>query len=445
MRLVVLGGGGFRTPLVHGAVLGDRGAGRVTEVVLHDTDEQRLRAVAAVLEQASTGVPEAPRVRVETGLDAALEGADVVFSALRVGGLRGRTLDERVALAAGVLGQETTGAGGIAYALRTVPVARHVAERVRAQCPDAWVVNFTNPAGLVTQAMGSVLGDRVIGICDSPVSLARHAVEALGLDPAGARLDYAGLNHLGWLTGVEVGGVDVLPRLLADDEALGRLEEGRLFGAEWLRTLGALPNEYLYYYYFTREAVAGVLDAGETRGEYLLRQQSAFYERVAAHPAEALATWRAAQHERNATYLAELREEERDPDDVAGGGYEGVALALMRSLAGGPPSRLVLNVRGRGAVPGLRDDDVVEVPCTVTADGPVPDPVTPLTGHPLGLVQQVKAAEVAAITAATERSVPHAVEAFALHPLVDSVGVARRLVADYRAAHPELAELFGRR
>ncbi|MGO4430119.1 6-phospho-beta-glucosidase, partial [Streptomyces sp. MCAF7] len=143
-----------------------------------------------------------------TDLDDALRGADFVFSAIRVGGLAGRARDERVPLAEGVLGQETVGAGGVLYGLRTLPVALKIAERIAAVAPDAWVINFTNPAGMVTEAMQRVLGDRVIGICDSPVGLCRRAARALGADPGRASYDYVGLNHLGWLRGVIVDGRD---------------------------------------------------------------------------------------------------------------------------------------------------------------------------------------------------------------------------------------------
>ena len=309
MRLAILGGGGFRVPLVYGALLRDHSPGRVTEVVLHDPDAGRLAAVALVLEQLGTRHPDPPRVVTTDDLDTALHGADFVFSAIRVGGLAGRTRDERVALDLGVLGQETTGPGGLAYALRTVPVAVDIAERTRRLAPDAWFINFTNPAGIVTEAMQSVLGDRVIGICDSPIALARRAIGALGLDPAATEIDYVGLNHLGWLRALRVDGVDHLPRLLADPAALQRLEEGRLFGPEWLSTLGALPNEYLYYYYFTREAVASILEAPQTRGEFLLGQQSAFYDAVARHPEEAAAEWSRVREQRDATYMREARAE----------------------------------------------------------------------------------------------------------------------------------------
>ena len=450
MRLTILGGGGFRVPLVHGALLTDRSDRRVDEVVLHDTDAGRLAAIGHVLAQRAqrhTGDAPAPTVTATTDLDAALAGADFVFSAIRVGGLEGRTADERVALNLGLLGQETTGPGGIAYGLRTVPVAIEVAERVRALAPDAWVINFTNPAGLITQAMQSVLGDRVVGICDSPLGLAKRAAAALGHPLDRLEIDYSGLNHLGWLQGLRLDGRDVLPELLADPARLGTIEEGHLFGAEWLQTLGALPNEYLYYYYFTRDAIASITGSAQTRGEFLLRQQADFYAVVGDSPERAWPEWDRVRRERNATYMQESRDEEgreRDEADVEGGGYEGVALALMAAIARDEPARLILNVRNAGAVAGLPDDAVVEVPCTVGAAGPRPTVVSPLPGHALGLAQQVKAVDELVIAAATEGSVARAVEAFALHPLVDSVSVARRLLAGYRERLPALDAVFAR-
>ncbi len=450
MKLVILGGGGFRVPLVHGALLRDTAERRVTEVVLHDTDVSRLEVMRHVLAaqagQHLAAHPDSltpPTLSATTDLDTALAGADFVFSAMRVGGLEGRTADERIALDLGLLGQETTGPGGVGYGLRTVPVALDVARRVRRLAPGAWVINFTNPAGLVTQAMQSVLGDRVVGICDSPLGLAKRAAGALGHDLADLDIDYAGLNHLGWLTGLRRDGCDLLPRLLADEGALAGIEEGHLFGTEWLRDLGSLPNEYLFYYYFTRDAIAQIAGAAQTRGEYLVAQQAEFYTAVSRSPGQAWERWDAVRRERNATYMQETRENgdgdshERSEADVEGGGYEGVALALMAAIARDEPARLILNVRNGGAVAGLPDDAVVEVPCTVDAAGPVPARVSPLPGHALGLAQQVKAVDEVVIEAAAEQSRSLAVKAFALHPLVDSVTVARELVGAYTLRLPD--------
>ncbi|MFJ4342560.1 6-phospho-beta-glucosidase [Streptomyces sp. NPDC088915] len=445
MELTILGGGGFRVPLVYGALLGDHAEGRVTRVTLYDLDEGRLSAVARVLADQAEGVPDAPAVTVTTDLDEALRGADFVFSAIRVGGLEGRAADERIALAEGVLGQETVGAGGIAYGLRTVPVATHIARRVAELAPDAWVINFTNPAGLVTEAMSRVLGDRVVGICDSPVGLGRRVARILGADPDEAWIDYVGLNHLGWLRGLRVGGRDELPRLLADEEALGSFEEGRLFGPEWLRSLGAVPNEYLHYYYFNREAVHAYRTAERTRGAYLRDQQGAFYEEMGRPDTPALAAWHRTLADREATYMAANREAagvgERDEEDLESGGYEKVALALMRAIARDERTTLILNVRNGTTLSVLDADAVIEVPCLVDANGARPVAVAPLPYHAVGLVTSVKAVEREVLAAAEGGSRETAVKAFALHPLVDSVAVARRLVEGYAAAHPGLAYL----
>ncbi|NUK00876.1 6-phospho-beta-glucosidase [Streptomyces lunaelactis] len=445
MRLTILGGGGFRLPLVYGALLGDHAEGRITHVTLHDLDPGRPAAIARVLADQAAGVPDAPKVTVTTNLDEALRGADFVFSAIRVGGLEGRAADERIALAEGVLGQETVGAGGIAYGLRTVPVAVDIARRVARLAPDAWVINFTNPAGLVTEAMARHLGDRVIGICDSPVGLGRRVARILGADPDTAWIDYVGLNHLGWLRGLRVEGRDELPRLLADPELLGSFEEGRLFGPDWLRALGAIPNEYLHYYYFNREAVRAYREAQQTRGAFLRDQQARFYEEMKRPDAPALATWDRTRAEREATYMAHNREAagagERDEDDLESGGYEKVALALMRAIAHNQRTTLILNVRNRTTLSVLDAEAVIEVPCFVDANGAHPVSVAPLPLHATGLVTSVKAVERFVLEASESGSRTTAVKAFALHPLIDSVTVARRLLDDYTSAHPALAYL----
>jgi 6-phospho-beta-glucosidase len=447
MRLTILGGGGFRVPLVHRALLADMTAGDpvVDELVLADHDATRLAAVMAVLERHRTdaGSP-ALTVRSTTDIEDALSGADLVFSAIRVGGLPGRVVDERVARAEGVLGQETVGAGGISYGLRTAPVADRIAATIAEVAPEAWVVNFTNPAGLVTQVMSRRLGDRVIGICDSPVGLCRRAAHALGVDPAAARFDYAGLNHLGWLRGIYVDGHDRLPELLASAEALTSFEEGELFGAPWLQALGSIPNEYLHYYYFAREALAA--SVGATRGEVIVGQQQEFYANAEDRPSRAADLWETARLAREETYMAENRQAvaagERAAEDLAGGGYEAVALAVMRAIVRDDPASLIVNVPNRGALPGLPNDAVIEVPCVVDAQGARPLPAAPLTGHQAALVEAVKSVENEVEVAARTGSRAAALRALAYHPLVDSVAVAQRLLDGYLAEAPGLADVL---
>jgi 6-phospho-beta-glucosidase len=441
MRLVILGGGGFRVPLVHASLLADPGR-LVDELVLQDVHVDRLRAIGAVLDQQASDAAWRPKVRVTTSLQDALAGADMVFSAIRVGGLDGRSLDERIPLRHGLIGQETVGPGGICYALRTVPVALDIATQVARHAPDAWVINFTNPAGVVTEAMSAILGDRVVGICDSPVGLCRRVAAALGVPADSAWFDYVGLNHLGWLRRVLVNGRDVLPGLFSSPE-LTSFEEGKLFGAEWLRTLRAVPNEYLHYYYFARETLEQMQQQETTRGEFLRGQQRTFYERIDRDPLAALKLWHETRSERELTYLAEGRAVsgtgERSACDMDGGGYEEVALRLMSAIAGNQTQTLILNVRNRGVVAGLDDDAVVEVPCVVNGNGPRPLAVDPVDPHALGLMTQVKGVERATIQAATTRSRSAALLALGSHPLVDSVNAAAQVLDDYIAAFPALA------
>ncbi|MFI0447519.1 6-phospho-beta-glucosidase [Actinomadura sp. 6N118] len=450
MKLAILGGGGFRVPYVYQALLHDQGSPRIEEVWLQDSDAGRLEAMAMVLATFAEGVPESPRVHISTELDKALEGADFVFAAIRVGGLAGRVCDERVALDLNVLGQETTGPGGLAYGLRTIPVMVDIARRVKELAPDAYVINFTNPAGMITEAMQGVLGDRVLGICDTPSGLGMRVAAALGLDPGRVQLDYVGLNHLGWMRRILHDGVDVMPGLLADDDLLGGLEEGVVFGRDWLRDLGTIPNEYLYYYYFNREAVRATLDVPQTRGEFLLKQQAAFYERIAEASGDAaMELWRETVTSRSASYMAEMKGAGTgevldghagvDPVDQ---GYAGVALNVMNAISRNEHATMILNVRNGSTVTALPPDAVVEVPVMVDVHGVHPLSLTQPDLHQTGLMQQVKAVERLTINAALTGSRADAAKAFALHPLVDSVPIGRRLLDGYIDRIPEVAAVF---
>ena len=436
MKLAIIGGGGFRVPLVYQALTS--GEPLIDEISLYDTSPARMGVIENVLSQLEPA-RHPVRVRATTVLDESLAGADFVFSAIRVGGLRGRIADERAALSLGLIGQETTGPGGIAYALRTIPVAMHLARRVLSVAPAAFVVNFTNPAGVITEAMRDVLGDRVIGICDTPSGLGARLAGLFGAPLDEVRLDYAGLNHLGWLRAAHYRGRDLVAEALAADEALNGLEEAQILGADWIRTLGMIPNEYLYYYYCARESLHVAREGTRTRGEFLHSQQEGFYREAAAHPAQALAAWRRTLDQRESSYMAEARPSgTARPPAAAGGGYERVALSLIRAIGTGKPTTMVLNVRNGDTLAGLPADAVVEVPCTVDAKGARPLADTALGGAELGLVQQVKAVEQLTIRAGLERDPGLALRALALHPLVDSVAVARELLAVYRRNEPTL-------
>jgi 6-phospho-beta-glucosidase len=440
--LAILGGGGFRVPLIYRALARRFTAGVdpvVSEVVLYDADPSRTAVIAAVL----AGEP-GPPIRLADSVGTAVTGADVVFSAIRVGGATGRVRDERRALAAGVLGQETVGAGGLGYALRTLPVALQHARLMRELAPEAWLVNFTNPAGLVTQALRTVLGDRVIGICDSPIGLLRRACRAAGTSPTELdEIDYVGINHLGWLRSLRRGGRDLLPDLLSANAAVESFEEGRLFGGPLLRAIGSLPNEYAYFYYAARDLVEALTD-GPTRGEVVAADQDAFYAAAGAEPPGAGALWTATRRRREESYLAETRSagEQRDEADLAGGGYEVVALDVIEALLGGPPAQLIVNARNGGVIPQLPADLVVEVPCVIDAGGATPLPVAPLDLHQLGLIASVRASEQAVIDAVLQGSMAQARRAYLIHPLVGSPRIAEQLLAGVVADDPELRSML---
>lgn len=496
MRLMIAGGGGFRVPLVYRALCSGPYAGLVRELVLFDVDPGRLAAISAVLRSmarsagpgssearsapdGSAAVGQPPRVTSTTSVPEAFTGTDVVFAAIRPGGTAGRIADERVAQDLGLLGQETTGAGGISYALRSIPTMLGLARQMRTHCPDAWLVNFTNPAGMVTEALLPVLGRKVIGICDSASALVHRAARAVGSPLPAGRLDgvgYYGLNHLGWLYRLESGGRDLLPDLLGDAGALAGFEEGRLFPQAFLQELGVLPNEYLFYYYETARAAAAMRGMDSTRGESIHVQQAELYPRLAAAGDAAFELWEAARRSREEGYLAEARTrgEARDAGDLAGGGYEQVALAVMRALTAeglagpgeagageaGGGTQLILNTQntavsgpgseggGEGgaepAIPGLPADAVVEVPCTVTSHGALPIAQGRPAEPQLSLMQRVKRVELLTVRAASRGDRGAALEAFAEHPLVGSEELAGQLLAGYEAAFPELGRLWQR-
>src|SRR5919112_463204 len=235
MKLTVVGGGGFRVPMVYGALLARRDRLPFDDVVLHDVDAGRLERIEVVLGGLAAEHGAAVPFTTTTDLDEAVDGAAFVFCAIRVGRLEGRVVDESVPLALNVLGQETTGPGGICFALRTIPAMLELAGTIAERAPDAWLINFTNPAGMVTEAVQQVLGDRAVGICDSPSGLCRRVAAAVGRSADDLWFDYFGLNHLGWLKGVRDQGGELLGGLLEDDARLAGFEEGRLFGGDWLR------------------------------------------------------------------------------------------------------------------------------------------------------------------------------------------------------------------
>ncbi len=430
LKVTVLGGGGFRTPMVHAGLLSRFDRLPVSELWLQDLEPRRLERITAVLRGQAAEAGAGPELHLTTDLTSALDGADLVLCAIRVGGEAARAADERAVLDLGLLGQETVGAAGILYGLRTAPVMRRLADEIARRAPSAWVLNFTNPAGLVTEAMVPALGERVIGVCDSPAALMGRVAGALALPARELQPGYAGLNHHGWLVSVrDAAGTDLLPGLLSDPQRLGALEEGRLFGTEWLQALGMIPNEYLFYYDRTGAAIAETVRRGQTRGEALLGPQLDFYRRVDPDPQSALRAWRHLRLGRERTYLQEagpaLHGTGPEGDE---GGYADVALEVAVALICGSPVTAIVNVPNAGTLAGLDAEAVVEVPCRVDGRGAHPLPAPPLPAAAMARIALLKAIDRLVLRAALDGLRPALLQAFALHPLCGGIDIAPRLV-----------------
>lgn len=451
MKLTLIGGGGVRAPLFVMTALRRAARLGLRELWLLDNDLRRLELfgglAAAIVERA--GAPF--KVALTTDARAALTGAQHVVTAIRAGAEQGRALDERIALRHGVLGQETTGPGGFAMALRSIPAILEYARLLETVSPGAWLYSFTNPAGLVAQALRDAGFPRTIGICDG-ANGAQHAVAHwLGRRPAEVRAEVFGLNHLSWGRRVWVDDVDVLPRLLADP-AWVRAALG-LFEPELVAQIGMHLNEYLYYYYYAERAVAAISADARTRGEEIVDLNRQLIEQleaigVARDPERALGAFFAYEQRRGATYMhyarpdaPSLEQADRDAPasvpvpDEAGEGYAGVALGLIEALATGVPLYTALNVPNGAAIAGMRAEDVVEVSCRVDAGGVQPLPIGEVPAPQLALMQAVKAYERLTVEAVRTHSRGTAVAALMAHPLVVSYSRARALVDEYLRAH----------
>ncbi|MDR7544256.1 MAG: 6-phospho-beta-glucosidase [Armatimonadota bacterium] len=441
MKLAVIGGGGFRTPLLVAGLIARRERLPVDWVVLHDLDATALEVVAALADVMLARSGRLFRVRTTTDLDEALDSPAFLITSIRVGGLEGRIIDEQVPLAHGVIGQETTGPGGWAMALRTIPVLRDIAARLRRSAPDAWIINFTNPAGLITQALVSSGEPRVIGICDSPPALADRIAAALGLPASAMRLDYLGLNHLGWVRAVWVDGTDRLPDILARDEVVRSVYGRPLFEPDEVRRLGLLPNEYLHYYYHHDEALRRLRRAPQTRGQAVAQMAARLRGAVLdalARGEDPWSVYEQAVFARRSSYMATETGRARDLAMMGGhveGGYARVALGVIEAMLHSDQREVIVNTVNRGAIDDFAEDDVVEVPCRLGRDGPHPRPMGSMPGQVRDLAVRVKAYERQTVAAALTGSWQTAVEALRAHPLLPSPAVADAVAEDLRYRH----------
>jgi 6-phospho-beta-glucosidase len=399
MKITVIGGGSTYTPELADGL--GRLAPWVTEVVLVDPDEARLAAVGPVSARIMRAHDHPAAVRWTANADDGLDGAAAVLIQLRIGGQAARHRDETWPLEYGCVGQETTGAGGLAKALRTVPAVLGIAERARVLAPEAWLIDFTNPVGIVTRALLDA-GHRAVGLCNVAIGLQRFIAAALDVDPARVSLGHAGLNHLTWVRGVELDGEQILPDLLArhGEELASRSGAPRSV----IHELAAVPSYYLRYFYF-HDTVVGEQRRRETRAAEVAAIEQ---ELLGLYADPAL---------------------DRKPELARRGGtfYSEAAVALIASLFGGGGETQVVNLRNCGTLPFLPDEAVVEVPAVIAGSGASAVPVQPFAPQTRGLIAHVSAYEELALDAALRGGRSRVVAALLAHPLIGQYDLAEKM------------------
>jgi 6-phospho-beta-glucosidase len=413
VKIAVVGGGSTYTPeLVEGiTVRGDRLP--VDELVLLDPDPDRVEVVGGLARRMLNRLEWPGRLILTPNTDAALDGADFVVVQLRVGGQATRFVDETLPLRFGTIGQETTGAGGFAKALRTVPVVLDIAERAaKRAAPGYWIVDFTNPVGIVSQALLDD-GHRAIGLCNVAIGFQRRFAERFGVSPEQVELEHVGLNHLTWERAVRIDGVDRLPELLETDGQ--ELADDVGMPLELILALRAIPSYYLRYYYLFDTVLADQRSQGHgTRAEEVIEIETRLLE-----------MYRDPHLTEKPALLA----------DRGGAFYSEAAAALIASLHDGAGDIQIVNVRNGGCLPDLSPDAVVEIPARVDRDGAHPLPLAPLDPLMRGLVQQMKAYEELAVAAARSGDRDIALKALLANPLIRNWEVARPLLDELLEAN----------
>jgi 6-phospho-beta-glucosidase len=453
MKLTVIGGAGVRTPRLIPSLVRRAKALNLTEVWFMDIDGEKLELMGALNQHLLDQLGAPFKLVLSTDARESIRGADHIITTIRPGFEKGRAEDERIAFSHGVLGQETTGAGGFAMAMRSLPAILGYARMAEELAPKAWIYNFTNPAGLVAQGLQDAGIQRVVGICDSANGAQNSASRYLHVPIRQVYHDVFGLNHLSWTRSVRIdpdadgkGGEEVLPALLGDPEFIHKTHM-QMFDPDLVSSMGMFLNEYLHYFYHRDESLAALLAKKESRGEEVVRLTGELLARLrevdpVKNPEQGLEAYHDVMNRRSATYMAHARhgaprtkmEEIEEGDE----GYAGVALGVVQAIATGELHYTGLNVPNNGAINGMKDDDVVEVSCWVDGNGIRPIKIGDVPESQYLLMRDVKRYERLASQAILQKSKQLATEALAQHPLVGSFPLAKKLVNDFLAAHADL-------
>ena len=450
MKLAVIGGGGVRSPFLSQIIARRAKALKINKVVFMDNDECKLNIYGMLSKIVASYVEPDLDFFITTDPVEALRDADFIITTIRVGGDAARVQDERIALKYGVLGQETTGAGGFAMAMRSIPEIIRYFKMVRKYSkPGAVVFNFTNPSGLVTQAARDEGYDNFYGICDGPSGFLQEIARLLNVKSEKIHSECFGLNHLSWFRSVKVDGKEMLGSILSNP-LLFRETENKLFDPELVKDLGMLLNGYLYYYYHREKAIDNINRTGRTRGETILdinaKMTKALSEIDIQNDFEhAAGIYLEFMEQRNNSYMAiESGNQSVNPASSYGletllnsqdEGYAGVALGVIEGMVNGKNTEAILSVPNHGSIDGLEDQDIIEVTCQIREGRVKPIKIGKVPDIQMSLIRQVKLYERLAAKAIRERDSKTAIHALMVHPLVQSYSLAKSIVHDYLEAH----------
>ena len=418
LKVAIIGAGSTYTPeLIDGFL--QRTAGlALGSLAFMDINLEKTAIVAGLCRRmlAEKGV-DVP-LTITDSLESAVEGADYVLGQVRVGMLEARIRDEKIPLKYNLLGQETTGAGGFMKALRTIPVMMRVARTMERLAPDAWLINFSNPSGIMAETILNHTGVKMMGLCNGPINILRDARKRLPEGTKDFGYDFVGLNHLCWLTGIYADGREILQEQLATDTASSSSSAKfknipeLSYPAELMAVMKGIPIGYLNYYYFRDETVKHCQEAQKTRGEVCLEIETELLE-LYRNPA--------------------LREKPDALNKRGGALYSEAAVSLIDAIENDRNEVHVVDVKNKGAYPFMADDDVVEAKCLVNRNGATPIPLGHFDNtHIIGLMQAVKAYEKLTVKAGLEGDYTVALSALLTHPLI----------GDYHRAKPLLDEML---
>ena len=419
LTLTVIGGGSTYTPELVEGVIKNTESFPVRRLRLMDIDAVKLGIVGGLVKRMLENSNLSIDLKLTTDRKEAIEGADFIITQIRVGGIRARIRDERIPLEFGVIGQETTGAGGFANALRTIPVMLDIARDIERLTDDAWLINFTNPSGIVTEALLRYSKVKTIGLCNVPINFFYRFADILNADINDIFLDYVGLNHLSWIRRVYLRGKDVTDKVIqVIKEGLPEKER------KILESINMIPNGYLHYYYFRDEVLETQKSSDKTRGEIVLEVEEKLLEKYKD---------------------ASLKEKPPELSQRGGAHYSDAAVELMKSIYLDKRDIQIVNVLNNGSIRDLPDNAVVEVPCIIGANGAKPISMGRLEPYIRGLVQTVKYYEQLTVESAIEGNIEKAKQALLVHPLVGAKAIVEGLLERILEENKEfLPQFFGR-